>query len=306
MASPRSATTRERFFEAFATYPEFVPGWRPAGATWNDLGGLVAIRLRRAAEILEGGWIKYFCWGSQRHCSECTSSPSDYYACSSYVGAYHICLGDPFWQAWRNGDVATMASTLLHEALHIYFSQTVAHEGSTGNANCYERFVMQLNALYMHPDTAAGCPINLHLGSRGLPVRELQRRLNAWIATAPRGGLARLSIDGDFGSNTDRAVRAFQTAMGLTADGVVGAKTWNRLPRAPGPNLQFGSRGPDVLELQYKVNTWLGTVPGGTRLNLDGIFGSSTQAAVRAFQAANGLAADGIVGSQSWRHLPPF
>jgi hypothetical protein len=53
-----------------------------------------------------------------------------------------------------------MASTLIHEALHIYFEGLVMHGergGRYGNANCYERFVMTFNGLRVHPDTDAAC-----------------------------------------------------------------------------------------------------------------------------------------------------
>jgi N-acetylmuramoyl-L-alanine amidase len=36
---------------------------------------------------------------------------------------------------------------------------------------------------------------------------------------------------------------------------------------------------------------------------VDGIFGSRTATAVRAFQQTNGLLVDGIVGQQTWRRL---
>lgn len=52
---------------------------------------------------------------------------------------------------------------------------------------------------------------------RGEYVKTLQKAL---------GGL---NIDGDFGVKTDSAVRAFQKKAGLTVDGIVGPKTWNRL-----------------------------------------------------------------------------
>ena len=48
-------------------------------------------------------------------------------------------------------------------------------------------------------------------------VKQLQALLNAW-------GFA-LVIDGGFGANTDKAVKAFQDAMGLRADGLVGPRT---------------------------------------------------------------------------------
>jgi hypothetical protein len=56
----------------------------------------------------------------------------------------------------------------------------------------------------------------LRIGSSGEPVRWLQQRL---IVT----------VDGDFGAQTDRAVKSFQRAGGLTDDGVVGPRTWAAL-----------------------------------------------------------------------------
>lgn len=57
--------------------------------------------------------------------------------------------------------------------------------------------------------------------------------------------------------------------------------------------LKRGSRGNEVKEVQSLL--------GG--LTVDGIFGKKTEAAVRAFQAANGLKVDGIVGKQTWAAL---
>ena len=42
-----------------------------------------------------------------------------------------------------------------------------------------------------------------------------------------------LNPDGDFGSQTQKAVVAFQSSQGLTADGIVGPKTWERLLARP-------------------------------------------------------------------------
>jgi hypothetical protein len=267
----------------------------------------VAIRLKSAARIVDGGFIRYFCWGSPAHCPECTGSPASYFACSSFLGRYLICLGDGFWRAWAIGDLDTTATTLLHEALHIFFGRTVSDVGSTGNANCYERYLIQFNRLFLHPATAASCPINLHNGSRGLHVREAQRRLNAWITATPAAGLARLRVDGVFAAGTEAAVRAFQAAVGLLpADGVIGARTWSRLPRTPGKTLHRGDRDPDVNELQHKLNMWSRTVTGGRRLAVDGNFGAATEAVVRAFQTANGLPANGTVNALTWAQLPQF
>ena len=56
--------------------------------------------------------------------------------------------------------------------------------------------------------------------------------------------------------------------------------------------LEFGSRGSDVLKLQ-KALLELGFNPNGT----DGKFGRGTETAVKAYQAARGLEADGKAGT---------
>ena len=82
-----------------------------------------------------------------------------------------------------------------------------------------------LNAAYNDADLNGegerypGVPIRR--GSRGAVVRSAQARLNALGA--------RLNADGNFGAATETAVKVFQAANGLTADGVIGRSTWNRL-----------------------------------------------------------------------------
>lgn len=64
----------------------------------------------------------------------------------------------------------------------------------------------------------------LKRGSKGEYVTLLQTKL------IQKGyDLGKWGADGDFGSQTEKAVKEFQTDHGLTADGIVGAKTWNAL-----------------------------------------------------------------------------
>ena len=106
-----------------------------------------------------------------------------------------------------------------------------------------------------------------------------------------------ISVDGAFGQNTTNAVTAFQTANGLTADGIVGANTWRTLlVLPPQPTIRQGSRGTYVRYLQEKLTSKL--YPLG---NIDGIFGNGTKNAFVEFQNENGLTADGIVGPITWQ-----
>ena len=64
----------------------------------------------------------------------------------------------------------------------------------------------------------------LKKGNKGEYVTLLQRKLMEHGYSLPRYG-----ADGDFGNETLSAVKAFQKDHGLTADGVVGKKTWDAL-----------------------------------------------------------------------------
>jgi peptidoglycan hydrolase-like protein with peptidoglycan-binding domain len=192
---------------------------------------------------------------------------------------------------------------LLHEALHIYFGTTVAHSGSTGNAQCYQRLMLRLNGIRVHALTVQRCPPNLRKGSRGGDVREAQLRLNRWITTSG-ASLSPLKVDGVFGPLVDAVVKEFQRKQGLTDDGVIGPRTWAALPAIL--PLQNGSKGRAVGELQRRLNLWIasGRRAGIVKLRIDGSFGAKTEAVTRAFQTAEGVSVNGIVNSLTWAHLP--
>jgi murein L,D-transpeptidase YcbB/YkuD len=125
-------------------------------------------------------------------------------------------------------------------------------------------------------------------------VRSLQYLLNAHGA--------RLTVNGTFGATTKAAVIKFQRAHHLTANGVVGAKTWAALI----VTLRRGSTGPAVRAVQDQIN--FRNNRDGHTLNVDGVYGRKTEAAVRAFQQAmaheiRGFHVDGVVGAQTWQAL---
>lgn len=68
----------------------------------------------------------------------------------------------------------------------------------------------------------------LSKGSKGAAVKALQRMLYC-LGYVNIDGKARISVDGSFGSNTEAAVKRYQKNAAIGVDGIVGAKTWNKL-----------------------------------------------------------------------------
>lgn len=152
----------------------------------------------------------------------------------------------------------------------------------------------------------------LKKGRSGNDVAMLQMRLKA--ANYLFG-----KADGIFGEKTEAAVKKFQKAMGLAkVDGIVGEETWAEIynidisnaeqdntvdpETSIGTNnrkLRQGSHGTDVKRLQQKLIE-KGYLASGED---DGKFGPKTYEAVVAFQNANGLVADGVVGTQTFNAL---
>ncbi len=132
--------------------------------------------------------------------------------------------------------------------------------------------------------------------SQGNAVADLQQRLS---------GLGYYSgpVTGYFDTSTQEAVRQFQQANGLAADGVVGAATLSALDGlggsqaaapsvTPGGTVQLYDSGEQVSSLQQQL-IQLGYYTG----SVTGVYDSTTQAAVVNFQRDRGLATDGIVGN---------
>jgi peptidoglycan hydrolase-like protein with peptidoglycan-binding domain len=104
---------------------------------------------------------------------------------------------------------------------------------------------------------------------------------------------ASIATDGQFGSGTLAAVKAYQSSHGLGVDGQIGPQTWGSLI----VQIQQGSSGDAVKAAQLELNEY------GYGLAVDGQFGAGTDSAARAFQAAHGLGVDGQIGPQTWETL---
>lgn len=68
----------------------------------------------------------------------------------------------------------------------------------------------------------------------------------------------------------------------------------------PGYNLENGSSGSKVRQLQEQINVIAGAYPAIPKITVDGIYGPATAAAVRKFQSVFGLPATGVTDYKTW------
>ncbi|SHN36089.1 peptidoglycan-binding protein [Gracilibacillus kekensis] len=206
---------------------------------------------------------------------------------------------------------AHLDSTVVNKGQFVSKGEIIGYQGKTGfvtgsHLHFEVRKKMEFSPPYGYrSDTAASTvnPINylnqftaseyLKKGDKGNVVRKLQTQL---IKMGFR--LERYGVDGNFGQETDKAVKAFQKSQGIKVDGIVGPVTNARLEKvstliANYPGLiKKNSRGQVVRIIQRKVRT-----------KIDGIFGPKTEKAVKQYQRNNDLRIDGIVGPKTWQKM---
>ena len=140
---------------------------------------------------------------------------------------------------------------------------------------------------------------SLRMGDSGSDVKNLQTKLK-------KLGYYDGTVDSTFGSGTYAAVKAFQKKYNLTADGVAGSETLKKLDSAyknadsdkDDDSLRKGATGSAVKNLQTKLKKL-----GFYNASIDGDYGDTTVAAVKAFQKKYNLTADGVAGSETLKKL---
>ena len=185
--------------------------------------------------------------------------------------------------------------------------------------------IVRTNNIESIPQSYPGSP--LKQGDSGTAVFTLQRQLNRITKDYPFFG--KLTVDGKFGASMTSTVKAFQKQFNLTADGIVGRQTWYKISYIyvsvkdlaeltsegetssgtlsdgtwGGTTLRSGSTGSSVEQVQFWLNTLSQYESSIPSITVDGIYGTSTANAVRAFQRQNGLTVDGVVGQNTWNAI---
>lgn len=149
-------------------------------------------------------------------------------------------------------------------------------------------------------------------------VQLVQYFLN--VLSAYYDSIPALDIDGILGYRTRAAIIEFQKTVGIPATGILDQETWetmyNRvlgilrelpptaiaLPALIYPNIVYleGSEGPGVFVIQELLAFISTVVPEIPPVQIDGIFGPETKAAVTAFQRLYGIEENGIVEENTW------
>jgi len=144
-------------------------------------------------------------------------------------------------------------------------------------------------------------------GGESDPVARLQKAL-------------KLTPDGEFGPETEAAVRRLQARHGLTVDGVVGSATWSLIgvsgaeTLTPPPSAlpvhhqhaavaSTASAAPSEAGEGEGASSPVARLQHALRITPDGEFGVATEAAVRRLQSRHGLTPDGVVGPATWAIL---
>jgi len=218
-------------------------------------------------------------------------------------------------------------TTVTCEGLSQWGSQNLAQQGynSIEILRSYYGDVEIVNNAPIRGNTSSYPGTPLRRGSAGPNVVIIQTSLNRIAQNYP--AIPKIAdVDGIYGSRTEASVRAFQEIFGLTPDGIVGPATWYALVRLyiavtdlaelrsqgqqfyaiswnPPGALQTGSTGERVRQLQYMLSVLASYIPEIPPVEIDGIFGAATRAAVLAAQRRFSLPESGVVDASTWSEI---
>ena len=128
----------------------------------------------------------------------------------------------------------------------------------------------------------------------GTPISQVVQEKNATTKSYTGGNVAGTNLGANFYSNNATAIPQTNTPSTTSPQTSTTEKPPKYAPFAISSNLQYGSRGQEVEDLQRYLQ--------GLQLydgKIDGIYGNQTLTAVKTFQQQKGLTADGVVGKNT-------
>ena len=209
---------------------------------------------------------------------------------------------------------------MLCDGLSQWGTVTLANQGYTPYEILQYYYGDDINIVNDAPiniPNSSAPPRPLRLGSGGDEVRTLQLRLNRISDNYP--AIPKIALpDGVFSFDTEDAVKKFQETFSLTPDGIVGNATWykilfiyNAVKRLNELNSEgitlsevtkqfaggskLGDTGDDIKNIQYFLNYLAEFYSEIPQIAIDGIFGQSTENAVKDFQRLFELPITGTV-----------
>jgi len=310
------------------TCSEIYPTW-PVNSLLANIGAIISFALNRVfTEWYRSRGFTFDITNSTSYDQFYRDGAEIYENISQLVDEYfntfvrRIGFRNPFFTQFCNGTTVTCAGlsqwgtvTLANqgrtpiEILRYYYPNDVILVASTNITGITESY--------------PGSP--LRVGSQGDDVRRMQNFLNRIRVNFPLIPVIS-NPNGVFGADTQNAVRVFQRTFNLTADGIIGRATWNKITfiftgiarlaeldsegeriglgaSPPTTVLSQGSRGHDVLELQFILNAIAPYYDSIPTVIQDSVFGPNLKSAVIEFQKTFNLTPDGVVGPVTWNKL---
>ena len=238
------------------------------------------------------------------------------------VYARRIGFRNPFFTQFCNGTTVTCAG------MSQWGTVSLANQGKTPIQILHNYYPNDLELV--SSDNIRGIVESypgqaISLGSQGEAVRRMQNYLNRIRVNFPL--IPRISNpNGQFGADTQDAVRTFQRTFNLTVDGVIGRNTWNKInfiyvgvirlaeldsegeriglsPNPPSVVISQGSKGEHVKHLQFLLNAIAPYYESVPPVIKDSMFDTVTKNSVIEFQKTFDLRPDGVVGPITWNKL---
>lgn len=206
----------------------------------------------------------------------------------------------PTWEesALRANILAIVSFALNRVYTEFYPSR--GYDFDITNSTAYDQFFVEGRSFFENVSSLVDELFNDYLRRPGFVEPLAAKFCNGTTVTCEglsQWGSQNLALQG---YNSQQILQSYYGDVEIVVDAPIRGITSSY----PGTPLQVGSTGANVVVIQVALNKISQNYPAIPKIPaVDGIFGSRTQAAVRAFQEIFGLTPDGIVGPATWYEI---